>query len=241
MDSTTLVLGASGATGRELVNQLVAMGQRVKILVRPNSNIPSDWESNESISIFKANVSELSLDEMRKFMEGCTSVASCLGHNISLSGIFGKPRKLVADAIVLVCRAIIEKPFSRPFKVVLMNTTANRNKDLDEKYSLGEKIAMSIIRLLVPPQSDNEAAAEFLRSSIGQNHKSIQWVAVRPDSLADDTKVSAYTLHPSPTRSPVFDSGHTTRINVGHFMARLIVEGELWNEWKGKMPVIYNV
>jgi hypothetical protein len=31
-----------------------------------------------------------------------------------------------------------------------------------------------------------------------------------------------------------------SRINVAHFMARLAVEDELWQEWKGQMPVIYN-
>jgi hypothetical protein len=29
-------------------------------------------------------------------------------------------------------------------------------------------------------------------------------------------------------------------INVGHFMAELITDDELWNQWNGQMPVIYN-
>ncbi len=33
----------------------------------------------------------------------------------------------------------------------------------------------------------------------------------------------------------------TSRINVGHFMADLITDEEIWNRWKGQMPVIYNV
>jgi hypothetical protein len=27
---------------------------------------------------------------------------------------------------------------------------------------------------------------------------------------------------------------------VGHFMADLITEDALWQQWKGQMPVIYN-
>ena len=36
---TTLVLGASGATGKQLVEQLLNMGQEVKVIIRPNGKI----------------------------------------------------------------------------------------------------------------------------------------------------------------------------------------------------------
>ena len=62
---------------------------------------------------------------------------------------------------------------------------------------------MGLIRLLVPPQLDNENAADYLRLNIVQNHESIQWVAVRPDSLINDSNVTEYELYGSPTRSPV--------------------------------------
>lgn len=45
----------------------------------------------------------------------------------------------------------------------------------------------------------------------------------------------------SPTRSAIFDTGETSRINVGWFMADLITDLHTWNEWKGKMTVIYNL
>jgi hypothetical protein len=65
-------------------------------------------------------------------------------------------------------------------------------------------------------------------------------VAVRPDALINENAVSEYELYASPTRSTLFNPGKTSRINVGNFMARLLVEDDLWNMWKGKMPVIYN-
>jgi hypothetical protein len=121
-----------------------------------------------------------------------------------------------------------------------MNTTGNRNKDLKESISFGEKLAMGLIRTLVPPQLDNEAAAEFLRVDIGQNDKLIDWVVVRPDSLIDENSVTEYKIYASPIRSALTNPGKTSRINVGNFMARLIIENDLWNKWKGQMPVIYN-
>ncbi|MCF8222955.1 MAG: Abi family protein [Bacteroidales bacterium] len=61
---TTLVIGASGATGKELVNQLILRGQNVKVIVRPLTKIPDRWETNKSISIIKANVSEIEVNEI---------------------------------------------------------------------------------------------------------------------------------------------------------------------------------
>ena len=72
------------------------------------------------------------------------------------------------------------------------------------------------------------------------NDARIEWVAVRPDALTNENEVTDYDLSPSPVRSAIFDAGSTSRINVGHFMARLMTDQDTWNEWKGKMPVIYN-
>ncbi len=121
-----------------------------------------------------------------------------------------------------------------------MNTTGNRNRDLNESISFREKIVIGLIRLLLPPHRDNEQAADFLRTDIGQNNRIIEWVAVRPDNLIDEKKVSKYEVHTSPIRSAIFNAGQTSRINVGHFMADLITNDKTWNKWKGQMPVIYN-
>jgi len=237
---TTLVVGATGATGKRLVEQLLNMGQQVRVIVRPNVNIPEAWKNNNNISIIKASILEISVDEISNYLNDCQNVASCLGHNLTLKGIFGKPRKLVTDTVKLLCIAIKKNSPEKPVRFVLMNTTGNRNKDLNEPISIGEKIVMGLIRILVPPQSDNENAANFLRITIGQNNKFIEWVAVRPDSLINEDNLTEYELYPSPARSPLFNPGKTSRINVGNFMAKLLLEVDLWNNWKGQMPVIYN-
>lgn len=236
----TLVVGASGATGKQLVEQLLNMGQQVKVIVRPNGNIPNTWKNNDQILIIKANISEITIDKMMDYLIDCQSVASCLGHNITLKGIYGKPKKLVEDAVELICKAIQKNSPEKPIKFVLMNTTGNRNRDLNESISLGEKLVMGLIRIIVPPQVDNEKAADFLRVKIGKNNQLIEWVAVRPDTLINEDIISDYELYDSPTRSALFDPGKTSRINVGHVMAKLIAEYDIWNTWKGKMPVIYN-
>ena len=77
-------------------------------------------------------------------------------------------------------------------------------------------------------------------AAIGQDDPAVAWVAVRPDTLVDEDRVSDLEVHPSPVRDPIFNAGRTSRINVGSFMADLITDDELWARWKGQMPVIYN-
>lgn len=47
---TTLVVGASGATGKQLVEQLLNMEQKVKVIVRPTGKIPEAWKNNQNIN-----------------------------------------------------------------------------------------------------------------------------------------------------------------------------------------------
>uniref|UniRef100_UPI00404A5516 NAD(P)-dependent oxidoreductase n=1 Tax=Fulvivirga sp. TaxID=1931237 RepID=UPI00404A5516 len=237
---TTLVLGASGATGQQLVEQLLKHDQKVKVIVRSSASVPESWKANNNISITEASINTIGADEMAGYIEDCHAVASCLGHNLTFKGLYGKPKQLVTDAVKLVCNAIEKNAPEKAIKVVLMNTAGNRNNDLNEPISFGQKLIIGLIRVLVPPHSDNEKAAEYLRAKIGQNNPLIEWAVVRPDTLIDEDQVSEYDLHASPTRSAIFDPGKTSRINVGHFMTNLITENDLWNKWKGQMPVIYN-
>jgi len=237
---TTLVVGASGATGKQLVEQLLNMEQKVKVIVRSTGKIPDSWNNNDKVLIIKASITKISVAEMATYVKDCHAVASCLGHNPTWKGIYGKPRKLVTNTVRLLCNAIKKNSPEKPIKFVLMNTAGNRNRDLAEPISFGQSLVIGLLRLLLPPHPDNEKAADLLRENIGQKNTLIEWVAVRPDTLINQDKVTEYELYASPTRSALFNPGNTSRINVGHFMAKLIVENNLWNKWKGQMPVIYN-
>lgn len=238
---TILVVGASGATGRLLVEQLLNRGQNVKLIVRSSEKLPEFLKNHDNLSVICASVLELSDEEMVQYVNGCDAVASCLGHNMNWKGLFGHPRRLVTDATRRLCNAIKTNKSEKPTKYVLMNTTGNSNRDLHEPISFAQRCVIGLLRLLLPPHVDNEKAADYLRTIIGQNDREVEWVAVRPDSLIDEDNVTEYEVHPSPIKSAIFDSGRTSRINVGHFMADLITDDNAWNKWKGQMPVIYNI
>lgn len=237
---TILVVGATGATGRLLVKLLLDRGHHVKAIVRSPEKLLTFLEGQERLSVIRASLLDLGDAELAEHVSDCDAVASCLGHNLTLKGIYGHPRKLVTEATRRLCKAIKANRPEKPVKYVLMNTAGNRNRDLNEPVSLGQKLVVGLIRLLVPPYPDNEQAAEYLRTQIGQSDSSIEWSVVRPDSLLDEEKVGNYEIHLSPTRSAIFDPGKTSRINVAHFMAELITDEVTWKEWQGRMPVIYN-
>ncbi len=237
---TILVVGASGATGRLLVEHLLNRGHSVKIIVRSPDSVPANVKNHENLSITHASVLDFSDAELTQQANGCDAVASCLGHNLNLKGIYGQPRRLVTEAIRRLCGAIKENKPAKPVKFVLMNTTGNSNRDLIEPISFAQKCVIGLLRLILPPHVDNEQAADYLRTQVSQKDGVIEWVAVRPDGLIDESEVTKYEVHPSPTRSAIFDAGKVSRINVGHFMADLITDAETWDMWKGQMPVIYN-
>ena len=235
-----LIVGATGATGRLLTEELLNRGQFVKVIVRSPDKLPAAIRNHDNLSVIHASILDLNDAELAQHVKGCDAVASCLGHNLNVKGLFGHPRKLVTDATRRLCDAVRANAPVQPVKFVLMNTTGNSNRDLNEPIAFAQKLVVGLLRILLPPHADNEQAADYLRSEIGQNDGMIEWTAIRPDNLIDENEVTPYELHPSPIRSAIFDPGQTSRINVGHFMADLITDNATWQQWKGQMPVIYN-
>ncbi|MEH6552004.1 MAG: NAD(P)-binding oxidoreductase [Pseudomonadales bacterium] len=237
---TILVVGASGATGRLLVEQLLAQGQKVRIIVRSAESLPNRLKQNDQLTITEASLLDLTQTQLEELVQGCSAVASCLGHNLTFKGMFGQPRRLVSDAIKRLCDAIEETEPTMPVKCILMNTTGNQNKQAGESVSTTQSLVVALIRHLLPPHADNEMAAAYLQSRYPTESQTVEWTTVRPDSLIDEESVNEYNIYPSPIRSAIFDAGKTSRINVANFMAELILNSATWDKWKGQMPVIYN-
>lgn len=235
-----LVLGASGATGQLLVKSLLQKGVEVIAIVRNASSLANIDKHQSHLRIVEAEISELTETDLVQYLKECEVVLCCLGHNLTLKGMFGQPRRLVRDAIQKVAQTIETIDTGHKVKIILMNTTGNSNGDIPEKPPYSQRLVISLLRVMLPPHVDNENAADFLRVKVGQNNNNIEWVAVRPDELIDETQVSPYDINVSPIRNVIFDARTTSRINVADFMSELAVNTALWNEWKGQMPVIYN-
>lgn len=232
-----LVLGASGATGKLVVQQLVKKKIKVRLVARESAIIPSQISEDKSIEIIKGNINDFEIAKIKDLVKGCDSVICCLGHNISFKGILGPPYKLVYNTVVKIIEVLqLQNPSP---KFILMSTTAYTNKKIGEVNTFGEKLVFSLLYVLLPPHKDNMLSADLLVYKLNSKTK-IDWVAVRPDSLFDEENESEYEIHNNILRSPIFNASKTSRINVSHFMVELVTNDRLWDEWKHKTPVIYN-
>ena len=233
-----LVVGATGMTGRSLVEQLLGKNYKVRIIVRSSHKLPAVIVENPNTTTIEASVLGLTDEELTEQVKDCDAVVSCLGHVMNFKGIFGEPKKLCTDATRNLCNSLEKHSLPIPTKFILMNTVGVQNPDLEEKRSRFDRGLLTLLRHILPPHRDNETAAEYLHNTVGKENKSIEWCCVRPDSLIN-AEVSPYDITESPTTG-ILNGRPTTRSNVAHFMTELIENEELWNTWKFRMPVIMN-
>jgi NAD(P)H-binding len=242
--TTTLVIGATGATGKHVVQTLLNRGQNVRVIVRSKERMQSLLKCGDDVGnrldITEASFSSLTDQQVRDHVQGCQAVVSCLGHNMTLRGIWGKPRRLVTDAVRRLTSAIRQTTNGNTAtKFILMGSDGVSHPDgiTDDKRLLGERTVLSLLRCLVPPHSDNEEAAAYLYRTVGTT-TGVEWSVVRPTDLINGD-VSAYQLYDKPPGS-LFGGGVVTRANVATFMVELILDPNIWNEYKHKMPIIHN-
>jgi nucleoside-diphosphate-sugar epimerase len=239
MKTTVLLLGGTGPTGRQVLLQLLERGVAVRAIVRSADRLPAEVREEEALTVVEADLLSLSDDYLRSLVQGCDAIVSCLGHNLTRQGMYGAPRNLVTQSAARVCRTIEALRPGSPVKFILMTSVSvNQPEGRDTRRGLFEKAAIALLRALVPPGKDNQAAADFLCHSLGPAIPFVEWVAVRPDSLQDGP-VTPYTLHAGLVNS-IFAPGSTNRANVAHFMCELAQDPRLWDEWKSGLPVIVN-
>lgn len=258
MTSTTksvLIVGATGATGKHVVKQMLNLDYRVKVVVRSKERmmelLKEETEQNKTnfLDVTEASLLDLKQEELNNLVEGCDAVIQCLGHNLTFKGMFGHPRQLVTEATKRLTMAALASKGSagdQP-KFVLMgsNGVANPN-GMDDIRPLSERTIIFLLRYLIPPHADNEGAADYLHNlKVQQEEKEeskvVKWVIVRPDDLIDDEgNISKYNLYEKPQKG-LFGGGEATRANVAHFMVELITKDDTWKKWEYKMPVIMNV
>ncbi len=236
---TVLLVGGTGRTGGRVLTQLLARGVQVRAIVRLAARLPEGAASDPRLTVIESDPLALSTKELQSHLEGCDTVISCLGHNLSLKGIFGPPRDLVVSAVSRLARAAEAMHPATPVRFILMNTVSvNRPARGDARRGPGERLFLWLLRGLVPPARDNQRAADFLAHEIGPSNSAVEWVVVRPDTLLDG-EVTEYRLS-GELVSSIFRPDETNMANVAHFMCELTTDDTTWKSWKCSMPVIVN-
>jgi nucleoside-diphosphate-sugar epimerase len=233
-----LVVGATGMTGRSVVEQLLTNNHQVRVIVRSTHSLSAAVLNNPNTTVIKASILDLTDEELAKHVSNCNAVISCLGHTMDFKGMFGEPKRLCTDATRRLCNAIEANDAPEATKFILMNTVGVQNPELGETRTWYDRGLLFLLRHCLPPHRDNETAAEYLDLSVGKRNKHIEWCSVRPDALIN-AEISPYEIVASPTTG-IFTGRPTSRSNVARFMTELVEDTALWNTWKLRMPVIMN-
>lgn len=250
--TTTLVVGATGATGKHVVLQLLQRKQHVKAVVRSKQRLldsldevapNASTEFSSSLEIQEASLLDLSDDDLMELTRQCDATVSCLGHNISIQGMFGHPRRLVTDATKRLYNAIEanqskEAEPKKATKFILMGTVAVPNPNgEDDKRTFGERFVQFLLRYMLPPHRDNETAAAYIQGKT--DNPNLEWTVVRPTELTDGS-ASKYEMFSKPIDSLFGGDRSVTRANVAQSMVDMLLTKSLWDEWKFKMPTVYD-
>lgn len=83
---TTLIVGASGATGCLLVEELLNRGQEVRIVVRSLESLPETVIGHANLSIIEESILDMSNADMVSLVQGCHAVVSCFGAQSNVPG-----------------------------------------------------------------------------------------------------------------------------------------------------------
>jgi nucleoside-diphosphate-sugar epimerase len=226
-----LVVGATGATGKHVVQMLLDKGQQVHVVARSKDKMLSllkEKDYGDNLSVTEASFLDLTEGQLQDYTKDCQAIVSCLGHNMDFSGLFGDPRRLVTDSARRLTTAM---PTGSRFILMGSDGVSHPDGTTDKVRSQPERMLLFLLRNLLPPHADNEEAALYLHE-----HRNFDWAVVRPTDLIDGD-VSKYSLYAEPTGS-LFGSGAATRANVADFMVDLIVNDGKWEEYKHQMPVL---
>jgi nucleoside-diphosphate-sugar epimerase len=244
---TVLVVGATGATGKHVVQFLLDQGHTVKVVARSKERMLSllkgdDSDKNDRLQITEAGILTLKQSELDDLVKGCDAVVSCLGHNMTMEGMWGKAnRRLVKDSVKRLTKAIennaaAAEESTKKCKFILMGSDGVAHPN-DDKRGAVERFIIFLLRYLVPPHADNEEAAAFLLNDCNKS-TTVEWSVVRPTDLQDG-ETCGYELFPKPQGS-LFGAGIATRANVAKFMVDLILKDDKWSQYKYQMPVLHD-
>jgi hypothetical protein len=234
---------------QQALMQLLDRGVQVTAIVRSEKRLPEAAIGHPLLTLVEDpdGVNDMRVPQMAAHLNGHSAVVSCLGHNPTIKGIFGHPRDLCVDAASLVCAAAKEMimPPQTPIKYIVVNSgLVDRPDGKDPVRSWLERPILWLLEVFLPAHMDNVKTSRYLyeKAAVESCH-AVEFCVVRPEILVDGDDRG-----PQPDRSVhatrqngIFKAGTTTRASVGHFIADLVTENHVWEQWRGGFPQIFNV
>ncbi|MBK6406103.1 MAG: hypothetical protein IPF66_14280 [Holophagales bacterium] len=135
--------------------------------MRSGSTLPPDVSGHAGLAVIEASLLSLSDDELRRHLVRCDAVVSCLGHVLSLGGVFGPPRDLVTRATTRLCRGIEVLEPTAPVKLILMSSVSvHRPRGLSAPGLLQRgRFSWGLCGVLPPPATTSRRRTSCSRRS----------------------------------------------------------------------------
>ena len=280
-----LLFGATGGCGSQVLTRLLGRGVLVTAVVRSAERLSDDVTSHDNLTVVvfpnghlattttttetttrnddgNANDFTRRLD---RYVRECECVVSCLGHNLTLKGMFGRPRQLCVETVRQVCDAVARQKGARkdiasseeeqkkedenannntnnePLRLIVVSTEGvSRFDGADPKRGALERALLKALYVLLPPMKDNVEVVRFLHELKETNETStpshrVVEFCAVRPSDMRDGEESPHEAH-AELQNGLFDAGNTTRANVGAFIADLVTKPETWARWRNAFP-----
>jgi putative NADH-flavin reductase len=167
------IFGATGRTGRHVVDQALAAGHAVKALVRDPARLPIH---HERLTLVPGDV--LDADNVEQVIVGADAVVSVLGHTAT------SPKDVLTVATEHILAAMRKHHVRR-----LVSLTGAGVADPQDRPRLWNKaIAWLLARLQPELLADSERQAALIRRS------DLDWVIVRVPRLTDQPRKGSYRV-----------------------------------------------
>ena len=200
------VFGATGRTGRHIIEQALAAGHEVTAFVRDPSKLADVGlpAHHERLAVVEGDVQDA--DRVAEAVEGADAVLSALGHT----------KTSAKDVQTVGTRHLLRAMEEHGVKRLISETGAGVADERDGKRSLGARLMGGMLKLLAPDVlEDAEGHAAALRAS------DARWTMVRAPRLTNGPHTGLY-------RTGYLDLGpgaKVPRADVADFMLKLALEG----------------
>ena len=172
MTSTIALFGATGRTGRRVLDQALAQGLSVRVLARDPAKIVV---VDDRLTVIQGDV--LDAQSVDHVVAGSNAVLSVFGH------VKGSPDDLQADGTRLILDAMKRHGITR---IVTLSGGGLRAEGKDQP-KLPDRVIRGLLKLLSGQVlADAEAHLELLKQS------SMEWTVVRGPRLTEEPGTGSY-------------------------------------------------
>ena len=117
----------AGATGHKLLTVVVVPGGHLTLSDEAMAgHMRGEEDGTRSGGALRAMRHELFSRYLASTPAGCDAVISALGHNLTLWGMYGAPRKLCTDTVSQLCRVAEMLQPARPIRLIAISTEGAR-------------------------------------------------------------------------------------------------------------------